>query len=210
MMIETGRLSSPLAVPLALCFLPALLHLALTLPHSRPLLENRPYLLRWIYGLPILALLAWVASYTVIPILGVPEGNNMGFLLARLYGELPAARQNGIALLGLTVAVLLPARYFLKARAVGWRQALAARPGWTILTLLGAPICAAVVVAQGRIVLGLSQDLLDGAALVIHAVLYSQFVLARVTVLALFPIAIGLLVLRNHRAAKRAAAGAAA
>ena len=42
MITETGRWSPSLAVPLLLCFLPAVLHLALSLPRWRPLIAERP------------------------------------------------------------------------------------------------------------------------------------------------------------------------
>ena len=100
MIIETGRWSLSLVVPLLLCFLPALLHLTLSLPRSRPLIAERPYVLRWIYGLPVLALLAWVSAWTIPPVMGARQGNNMGFLLADLYRQLPDERQDSIAFLG--------------------------------------------------------------------------------------------------------------
>ena len=198
MIIETGRWSPSLVVPLLLCFLPTLLHLALSLPQSRPLIAERPYVLRWIYGLPVLALLAWVSAWTIPPVMGAKEGNNMGFLLVRLYRQLPDERQDGIAFLGLGLAVMLLAWYWFQARIVGWRQAALTHPGWTMLTLLCVPLCGAVAIAQGFAALGLPEPALVGAAAAVHTFLYSQFVLARLTVLVVFPVAItGLLARRD-------------
>ena len=70
MIIETGHWSLSLAVPLLLCFLPALLHLTLSLPRWQPLIAERPYVLRWIYGLPVLAVLAWLSAWTIPPVMG--------------------------------------------------------------------------------------------------------------------------------------------
>ena len=192
MIIETGHWSLSLAVPLLLCFLPALLHLALSLPRWQPLIAERPYVLRWIYGLPVLAVLAWLSAWTIPPVMGASDGNNMGFLLARLYHETPAGGRNAIALLGLGMAAILLTGYWSKALAVGWRQAAVAHPGSTMLTLLGAPLCGAVAIGQGFTVLGLPEAALDTAAIAVHTatILYGQFVLARVTVLVVFPVAI--------------------
>ncbi len=198
MITETGRWSLSLAVPLLLCFLPAVLHLALSLPRWRPLIAERPYVLRWIYGLPVLAVLAWVSAWTIPPLMGANSGNNMGFLLARRYHQISVSGQNAIALLGLGVAAVLLTWYWSKALAVGWRQAAVAHPGSTMLTLLCAPLCAAVAISQGFTLLGLPEAALDTAATAVHTVLYAQFVLARVTVLVLFPVAItGLLARRD-------------
>ena len=198
MIVETGRWSLSLAVPLLLCFLPALLHLALSLPRWRPLIAERPYVLRWIYGLPVLAVLAWVSAWTIPPVMGASDGNNMGFLLARLYHQTPVGGQNAIALLGLGVAVILLTWYWSKALAEGWKQAALAHPSSTMLTLLCAPLCGAVAIAQGFTLLGLPETALDTAATAVHTVLYTQFVLARVTVLVVFPVAIaGLLASRD-------------
>ncbi len=198
MIIETGRWSLSLVVPLLLCFLPALLHLTLSLPRSRPLIAKRPYVLRWIYGLPVLALLAWVSAWTIPPVMGAREGNNMGFLLANLYRQLPDERQDSIAFLGLGLAVMPLAWYWFQARVVGWRQVALTHPGWTMLTLLCVPLFGAVAIAQGFAALRLPEAVLVGAATAVHTFLYSQFVLARLTVLVVFPVAItGLLARRD-------------
>ena len=199
MIVETGSWSLSLALPLLLCFLPALLHLALSLPRSRPLIAEHPYVLRWIYGLPVLALLAWVAAWTILPVMGASEGNNMGFLLARLYRQLPDQRQDGIAFLGLGVVAMLLAWYWSQARIVGWRQAALTHPSWTMLTLLCVPLCGAVAIAQGFTALGLPDVAVQGAAATLHTFLYSQFVLARLTVLVIFPVAITALFLGSDR-----------
>lgn len=199
MIFAIDKWSPELAVPLLACFLPTILHLTLSLPHSRPLVESRPYLLRWIYGLPILGLLAYILLWSVAPMMGGSEGNNMGFLLAKMFRELPLDSKNGIALTGFSAAVMLLSYSGWSWKRRGWREAFLRRPNTTIATLLVAPVGAAVAIAQACSLLNLPDLILNAGAFAIEATLYTQFIAARSTTLVLFPIAAWVILLRGFR-----------
>ena len=59
-----------------------------------------------------------------------------------------------------------------------------------MLTLLCVPLCGAVAIAQSFTTLGLPDEALASAATTLHTFPYSQFVIARLTVLVEFPVAI--------------------
>jgi hypothetical protein len=200
--IYTGKWSPSHVLPLLACFLPTLLHLALTLPRSGSLTAKHPYLLRWIYGLPILALVASLEFWSIAPLMGADFGNNMGFLLARKFHSQPGDMQTLIALPCFAAAVALLTGCALSVLTLGWKKAIVRRPAWTIMTLLFAPGCAAIAIVRGGSMFSLSQPVLDAAAFMVHAVLYSQFLAARSAVLIIFPIATCMLLLRSYRPLK--------
>jgi hypothetical protein len=198
MIIAMGRWSPGLTVPLLACFLPTILHLALALPRSRAITERHPYLLRWIYGVPAVGVVAWILVYSVAPVMGGTDGNNLGFHLARMFHDLDAGSRNQIALGGFALAVALLGRATWSWKTRGWREAFVRRPGLTMATLLVAPVALGVAIAQCCSVLSLPEGVLDGAAFFVHATLYTEFVAARSLTLGLFPIATLALLLRAY------------
>jgi hypothetical protein len=197
MIFAIDQWTTDLAVPLLACFLPTILHLTLSLPHSRPLVANRPYLLRWIYGLPLLGLLAYILLWSVAPVMGAREGNNMGFMLAKMFEELPLDSRNNIALAGFTVAAILLSYSGWNWKRRGWREAFLRRPASTIVTLLVAPVGTAVAITQACSLLNLPSPILNAGAFAVEATLYTQFIAARSTTLVLFPIAACVILLRG-------------
>ena len=163
MIIAMGRWSPGLTVPLLACFLPTILHLALALPRSRAITERHPYLLRWIYGVPAVGIVAWILVYSVAPVMGGTDGNNLGFHLARMFHDLDAGSRNQIALGGFALAVALLGRATWSWKTRGWREAFVRRPGLTMATLLVAPVALGVAIAQCCSVLSLPEGVLDGA-----------------------------------------------
>lgn len=189
--------SPQFAVPLLACFLPTILHLTLALPHARPLIQSRPYLLRWIYGLPLLGLSAYILLWSVAPVMGARWGNNMGFLLADMFKDLPLESRNAIAFAGFTAAAVLLSYCGWNWKTRGWRDAFLLRPTTTISTLLLAPVGAALAIAQACSLLHLPDLVLNAGAFAVEATLYTQFIAARSTTLVLFPIAAFVILVRG-------------
>ncbi len=192
-----GQWSPQFAVPLLACFLPTILHLTLALPHARPLIQSRPYLLRWIYGLPLLGLSAYILLWSVAPVMGAGWGNNMGFLLADMFRDLPFESRNAIAFAGFTAAAVLLSYCGWNWKTHGWRGAFLLRPAATISTLLVAPVGAAIAIAQACSLLQLPDPILNAGAFAVEATLYTQFIAARSTTLILFPIAACVILVRG-------------
>ena len=197
MIFAMERWSPGFTVPLLACFLPAILHLTLALPHARPLTERHPYLLRWIYGLPVLGILAYIALWSVAPVMGGTDGTNLGFLLAEQFKVLPLESRNAIALSGFSAAAVLLGISAWSWKTRGWREAFLRRPTWTMLTLLAAPLGLAPAIVQGCSLLSLPDPFLNAGAFAVHATLYTQFIAARSTTLILFPIAACVVLLRG-------------
>lgn len=198
MIVAMERWSPRLTIPLLACFLPTILHLALALPRSRPVTERHPYLLRWIYGVPVVGIVAWILVWAIAPVMGMNDGNNLGFLLAKMFRELDAGSRNQIALGGFTLGTMLLGRAAWSWKTRGWRAAFVQRPGPTMATLLLAPVALGVAIVQCCSVLSLPEGVLGGAAFFVHTTLYTQFVAARSLTLILFPLATLALVLRGY------------
>jgi len=198
MIVAMGRWSPRLTVPLLACFLPTILHLVLALPRSRAITERHPYLLRWIYGVPAVGIVAWILVYSVAPVMGSSAGNNMGFHLARMFYDLDAGSRNQIAFGGFALATALLGYAAWSWNARGWRAAFVRKPGLTMATLLVSPVGLGVAIAHCCSVLSLPEGVLDGAAFLVDATLYTQFIAARSLTLGLFPIATLALLLRAY------------
>jgi Stage II sporulation protein E (SpoIIE) len=114
---------------LGLMFLPLILHLALIFPKPRPILEGRPYVIRWIYAAAatsILVIILFVAMSAAL------LGDDRQAGVNRLDEILPAA---GYAFLGFSVLVGL--HLLWAARREGIRNAILNRPLRVSIALLG-------------------------------------------------------------------------
>jgi len=204
MIMAMGRWSPQLIVPLLACFLPTILHLVLALPRLRPIAKGHPYLLRWIYGVPMVGIVAWILVWSVGPVMGGTEGNNAGFLLAEMFRQLDEVSRNEIALGGMALATALLGRAAWTWRSYGWRKAVIRRPGLTMGTLLIAPVGLGIAMVQCCSALALPEGVLSGVAFFVRTTLYTQFVAARSVTLVLFPIAALGLVLHGYGGLQRA------
>jgi len=153
------RPSSFLAVAAALGtfslgFLPLTLHLALVFPQDRPILERRPIILRWIYGIPLLAALVLLA-FGAMTIIFTNQGPYVaGLHFSKLIPTLGAL----LAGLGLLVAL----RVIVIGRNGAVLETFFQRPVQTLVSILSLALALAVILGRtghslgSTIVLGLA------------------------------------------------------
>ena len=125
---EPNLIALALLAFFSLSFFPLTLHLALVFPKDRPALVRNPLLLRWVYGLPLLAILV---SGTIMAVgmsaLRRPGRDDAFVEFIFKWGTA------GIALAGLLVAL----RIARKARTEGFRNAFWFRPSQSLLAAFG-------------------------------------------------------------------------
>ncbi len=130
-------LSVSLVGILTLMYLPMILHLALVFPRRRPIVEARPYVIRWIYAAAFIAclvlLFALIASSAVMS----RAMNEADKLMDRIL--VPA----GYTLLGVSLLVLI--HVWWAGRREGFREAILNRPFPLSLATIG------VLAAVGRL-----------------------------------------------------------
>jgi serine phosphatase RsbU (regulator of sigma subunit) len=130
-----GMLAVAVLSIVGIAFLPLIVHLSLVFPKERPLLARHPYVLRWVYALPIFTLLLLVAFLALATILrGGPTVYNAGYLVGRYFFI-------GGCVIALT-AGLVALRIAYRARTEGTKLAFVSRPLQTLLVFLG--LCCAI------------------------------------------------------------------
>jgi len=117
---------------ISFAFLPLTLHLALVFPRERPVLRTSPRVLRWVYGVPLFAVLVLASAVAMQGVVGAEEGtlNRLGIVLNVGLGAL--------ALIGMLVAWWV----VRKGRGEGWR-AFWNRPVASLFAILGVLLGAA-------------------------------------------------------------------
>ena len=92
-------------------FVPIALHLALVFPRERPVIQKSPYVLRWVYGLPIVAALVFALLALAQSVLAAKASASDRIDLALNIGS------GALALIGMSVAWWV----VRKGRGEGWR-----------------------------------------------------------------------------------------
>ncbi|PYQ31291.1 MAG: hypothetical protein DMF56_05155 [Acidobacteria bacterium] len=92
-------------------FVPIVLHLALVFPRERPVIQKSPRVLRWVYGLPIVAVLLFAMIALAQSVLAVKASASDQIDLALKVGS------GALALIGMSVAWWV----VRKGRGEGWR-----------------------------------------------------------------------------------------
>ncbi|HEY0371940.1 MAG TPA: SpoIIE family protein phosphatase [Thermoanaerobaculia bacterium] len=105
---------------LAFTYPPLILHLCLVFPHRRPILDKHPMLLRWIYAIATVGVLAMLGMVVMVSLL---DWNNLAVSERRLQVFL---RPGYYTLLGFSVLVWLNVLW--ASRREGVRNAVGARP----------------------------------------------------------------------------------
>lgn len=140
---------------------PALLHFCLIFPRRRPVLDNHPALLRWVYGLPAATalLLAGLAVSAIVYRHGprMPLEGLVRAAATPLFGWLEAnAAVSAVAV----CALLAPLVFFLVRRWRrlviwnGWAAALLSHPGLALFSIALAPIAVDAVLQMAGILAG--------------------------------------------------------
>lgn len=130
-----GLLAIAILSIVGIAFLPLIVHLSLVFPKDRPVVVKHPYVIRWVYALPIFTLLLTVVFLTLATVVrGGPTVYDAGYLIGRFFFV-------GGCVLALS-AGLVALRIAYKARTEGMRLAFFRRPLQTMLVFLG--FCCAV------------------------------------------------------------------
>ena len=128
---------------------PALLHLALAFPGRPPLASRHPYLLGWVYCVPLLTTTAWLTARIMAPFLGNHTACNLGILLVERFHSAPPAVQFTLGMLSLLAVAGLARWTGWAIREKGWRQGVWQRPIQTTAMLVAVPPCGALSLAAG-------------------------------------------------------------
>ncbi|HKO57163.1 MAG TPA: SpoIIE family protein phosphatase [Thermoanaerobaculia bacterium] len=122
-----------------IAFLPLIVHLSLVFPKERPVLVRHPYILRWVYALPIFALLLLVGFLGLASVLrGGTTAYDAGYLVGR-YAFI------GGCIVAVT-AGLVALRIAYRARTEGTKLAFLSRPLQSLLVFLG--LCCAIALVS--------------------------------------------------------------
>jgi serine phosphatase RsbU (regulator of sigma subunit) len=121
---------------ISFAFLPLTLHLALVFPRERPVLRTSPRVLRWVYGVPLFAVLVLASAVGMQGVAGAGKGalNRLEILVN--------AGSGALALIGMLVAWWV----VRKGRGEGWR-AFWNRPVASLFAILGVLLGATRIVA---------------------------------------------------------------
>jgi serine phosphatase RsbU (regulator of sigma subunit) len=117
-------------------FVPIALHLALVFPRERPVLQKSPRVLRWVYGLPIVAALLFATIAVAQSVLAAKESASDQIDLALKVGS------GALALIGMGAALWV----VRKGRGEGWR-AFWNRPIAALFAMAGVLLGAIHIVA---------------------------------------------------------------
>ncbi|HEV7920703.1 MAG TPA: SpoIIE family protein phosphatase [Thermoanaerobaculia bacterium] len=113
-----------------IAFLPLIVHLSLVFPKDRPVVVKHPYVIRWVYALPIFTLLLTVAFLTLATVIrGGSTAYDAGYLVGRFF-----------FIGGCVIAIaagLIALRIAYKARSEGTKLAFFRRPLQTLFVFLG-------------------------------------------------------------------------
>ncbi|HEU4520985.1 MAG TPA: PDZ domain-containing protein, partial [Thermoanaerobaculia bacterium] len=116
------------AAAMTFAFIPLTLHLSLVFPKDRPVLVNRPYILGWVYGVPIAAVVLMLVSVATMIALSGARGPE-----AKMAGSVVRWTIAGFALASLALAFLVVRR----ARGERVATAFIRRPAVSIIVTLG-------------------------------------------------------------------------
>jgi serine phosphatase RsbU (regulator of sigma subunit) len=150
---------------LAFLIFPALLHFCLIFPNRRPVLDNHPALLRWIYGLPAAtALLLTGLTVSAIVYRRGPRMPLEGLVRAAATPLFDWLEANAAVSAAAVCALLAPLVFFLVRRWRrlvvwnGWSAALLSHPGLALFSIALAPIAADAVLQLAGVLTGRSAE----------------------------------------------------
>jgi hypothetical protein len=175
---------------------PALLHLALAFPGRPPLASRHPYLLGWVYCVPLLTTTAWLTARIMAPFLGNHTACNLGILLVERFHSAPPAVQFTLGMLSLLAVAGLARWTGWAIREKGWRQGVWQRPIQTTAMLVAVPPCGALSLAAGCCFWELPAALRDFTAWGFDTLLYSEMYTAIALLWVVFPAGILLALLQ--------------
>ena len=196
--VRVGTGSPTLLLTALVPLLPVLLHLSLVVPRRRPVTVHRPYILRWIYGAPLMAIAIPAVLRTFEPAMGGYLGYHFAFTLQAIIFKSSAAAQFALAA-GCSWLAVLPAIEFSRAiRKEGW-EGLFSRPATALFTLLCVPVSAGLGVYYFSLAFGLPVAVPEIARTLSLGIVQAAGLAATATIMVLFPVAICVSLFRNCR-----------
>ena len=125
------------AILIPLC--PVLLHLSLVTPRRHGIASAHPYILGWVYGLPVMAVAIPCLLLGFSPAMGGHFGWAVGFFAYESFLAAPAAAQAAMALACFALAYIPVAQFARALRADGWSVA-GSRPLTTLFVIVCVPL----------------------------------------------------------------------
>ncbi len=197
--VQVGLWRPRLLIPILLFVFPLLLRIALVYPLPRPVIQQHPYIARWIYGLPVLALGAALLLVGLAPLLGGSRGFALGFQALLALQQLPPAIQAAGGLGCFALAGLLVSRSWQAVRSEPLQWAVFRRPVATIVTLLVVPLCGGLGLSLLSMASELPGIVLRAGYAAVQGVYLAETVAAILVVYLVFPAAAGLTLVRSYR-----------
>ena len=178
--------------------LPVLLHLSLVVPQRRPVTLDRPYIFRWIYGLPVAAILVPALLRIFEPAMGGHVGYSFAFTLHRVFEESSVVAQLAMAAGCFWMAALPAIQFSRTIRQEGW-EGLFSRPITTLFAVVCPPISVGLGLCFLAFAISLPAAFPSAARAVSLGMVQGAGVLATYGILAVFPFAICVSLFRSCR-----------
>lgn len=178
--------------------LPVLLHLSLVVPQRRPLILDRPYIFRWIYGVPVMAIMVPAVLLTFKPAMGGHFGYLFAFILHGVFLESSVVAQFAMAASCFWLAAVPAIQFFQAIRKDGWER-LFSQPITALFAILCVPIAAGLGVCFLSLALSLPAAVPQTARAISLGIVQGAGYLATSAILVIFPIAICISLFRGWR-----------
>lgn len=196
--VRVGTWSPALLLAALVPLLPVLLHLSLIVPQRRPVTLDRPYIFRWIYGVPVMAITVPAVLLTFKPAMGGHLGYHFAFTLHGIFLESSVVAQFAMAAGCFWLAAVPAMQFFRAIRKDGWER-LFSRPITALFAILCVPISAGLGVCFLSLALSLPAAVPETARAISLGIVQGAGYLATSAILALFPIAIYISLFRGCR-----------
>ncbi len=196
--VRVGTWSPALLLAALVPLLPVLLHLSLVVPQRRPLTLDRPYIFRWIYGVPVVAIMVPAVLLTFKPAMGGHFGYHFAFTLYGIFLESSVVAQFAMAAGCFGLAAVPAILFFREIRKDGCKR-LFSRPITALFAILCVPISAGLGVCFLSLALSLPAAVPQTARAISLGIVQGAGYLATSAILAIFPIAICISLFRGWR-----------
>ena len=152
--LRVSEISIAVVAAMLIPLCPVLLHLSLVAPRRSGVASTHPYILGWVYGLPVIAVAIPLLLLVFRPAMGGQFGWTLGFFANKWFLDAPAASQAAMALACFALAYIPLAQFARALRAGGWRAA-----GNRPLTTLFVIVCVPLAMGVGMTFLAAALDL---------------------------------------------------
>ncbi len=206
--LTAGGISIDLLPAILIPLCPVLLHIALVVPRQHGIALKHPYIFRWIYGVPVLAVAVPWLLLGFSPTMGGHLGWTISFEVYESVLAASATEQAAMALACFGL-VYVPAAQFARAlRAEGWRAA-GTRPLATLFALVCVPLSAGLSITFLSAAFNLPQTVPFVARVVSESVLQAASASANFIAVVVLPLTVAWFVFGGIREFLRDPLGAA-